>query len=100
MNPVRRALRYGILLALLAVVPVLVVGGVLMQLEYTQARAQYLETKTTLEETTGRLAAAERRLRELTTSVDAVEREVRRQLHLIKPGERLLVIQRPGSRPD
>lgn len=100
MNPVRRALRYGILLALLAVIPVLVAGGVLMQLEHRQARAQYLETKATLDETTGRLAAAERRLRELTTSVDAVEREVRRQLHLIKPGERLLVIQRPGSDPD
>jgi cell division protein FtsB len=56
-------------------------------------RDSYQETVDHLEDSTAQMESAERRLRLLTSSPEAVEREVRSQYQMLRPGETLYLLE-------
>ena len=65
--------------------------------ERGEAEARYRHQMEQVAAVTEDLDAVERRLRLLTTSMTAVEHEVRLHLKMVAPGERLVMIQYEGQ---
>ncbi len=61
--------------------------------EVAKARSQYEQAHSSVEKTEESLREVEQRLLRLSTDIDAVEDEVRRQLRMIRPGEELILIE-------
>ncbi len=77
----------------------LVVGNASLREDREVARARYARAATDLGRVTGELNATENRLRKLTTSLHAVEWEAREELQMVKPGERLVLLQFENPAP-
>ena len=97
--PSRRPLRSLLGAGLLALLALLALAGVKSYRELGAARAR--EARIELE-----IRAAEERRARLTTRIErlqndpaALEREVRRSLRWVGPGEVVLVVPEPGSEP-
>lgn len=97
MNALRTALRLLVLFTALATLPVLGWTALALQEEGARAQERYHAMAAQLDETTRDLRAVEGRLTRLSTSVAAVEEEARIQMRMVRPGERLVLISRPGQ---
>lgn len=73
--------------------PALVLSNRMMATEVEVARENYRIQVESLNQTTASLQATEHRLHRLTSSMSAVEQEVRSHLRLIRPGETLMLIE-------
>lgn len=90
---IRHLPRVILLLALAAAVPALVSSNLAMREEVRRSRANYKTQLETLGGVTEALGGAEHRLERMTSSLSAVEKEARAQFRLIRPGERLLLLE-------
>lgn len=86
-------LRLSLIAAAISAMPLLLLANYALDSEVTEARTRYEVTADQLRETTESLEQTEARLKELTSSLDAVEREVRAQLQMVKPGEKLVIVE-------
>ncbi|MBI1292842.1 hypothetical protein GC173_16640 [bacterium] len=93
MYRLRLVSRVVLLVAFLLAFPALVLSNLASRSEVVGARRLYDRTRADLAQTDGRLGAAEDRLKNLTTSVQAVEQEARERFRLVRPGETLVLIE-------
>lgn len=82
-----------LLAAVVLALPGLFLANMMMTDEVAVARENYDLQVESLRKTTASLEASEHRLDRLTSSMTAVEQEVRSNLRLIKPGERLVLVE-------
>lgn len=80
--------------SLLATAALMVLVTLPLVAERHEAEARYRETAEDFAEISAGLREVENTLTLLTTSLEAVEHEVRSELRMIKPGEKLVLIQR------
>jgi cell division protein FtsB len=85
--------RLILLLALLLAIPMMMEMNRVLSVEAQRAREKYENQVQSLRKVTQSLEAAEHRLHRMTSSVSAVEMEVRSSLRLVKPGERLVLVE-------
>lgn len=85
--------RIALLFCLIAMIPAMILGIGFLRGEEAEAKALYEYEVSRLNEITTEMERAETRLRQLTGSVEAVEKEARTQLRLVRPGERLVLIE-------
>jgi cell division protein FtsB len=76
-----------------ALAPLLAWSTMLLREEVATTQARYQHEAAELAQLTARMEQVERRLRLLTSSVPAVEQEVRRTLRMVRPGEHLVLFQ-------
>lgn len=88
----RHVPRIILLGALAAAVPALIYANLVMGEEVLRSQGKYQEQVGALGQVTDSLEGAEHRLDRMTSSMSAVEKEARAQLRLIRPGERLLLL--------
>lgn len=89
----RASLRLIVVAAALAAVPALVFSNLVLGGEIGHVRARYERTRANIDGLNMRLQDVEANLRRLSSSVPAVEQEVRRQFRLVKPGESLVLLE-------
>ncbi|MCC5874665.1 MAG: hypothetical protein JJU11_00465 [Candidatus Sumerlaeia bacterium] len=85
--------RLILLAAVLLAMPGVFLANMMLVDEVDVARENYTTQVDSLRQTTISLEASEHRLNRLTSSMSAVEQEVRSNLRLIKPGERLVLVE-------
>ena len=85
--------RLILLLALVLAIPVILEMNRVLSVEAQRARDKYENQVQSLRKVTETMEAAEHRLHRMTSSVSAVEMEVRSSLRLVKPGERLVLVE-------
>lgn len=85
-------LRLCLLCFVLAFIPVLVVANLVSGQEMERAQVRYELTAKELVQSTATLTKIENRLTRLINSVEAVEEEARRELRMVRPGEKFLLL--------
>jgi cell division protein FtsB len=88
----KSVVRLLLIIIVLLFLPLLIHENLVARENVDRARAEYERTATRLKTTTADLQRIERRLTRLTTSLGAVEDEVREQHRMIRPGETLVLI--------
>lgn len=100
MRILKRALHATLAIALATGMCSLVALRFLTAREVGKARANYEVARESLRQAEADHASRAARLRELTSSTRAVEVEIRTQYRMVKPGERLMLIERAPPTPS
>ena len=93
MTRTRLLFRFATLASIVLMAAAVVWSGLEPLGERALARESHDLSRQELEVVSERLSRTETRLQRLTTSIEAVEFEARYQLRMVKPGERLVIVQ-------
>lgn len=95
----RTTIKFILIIVVMGSAPVIALSNLVIMEETAKARQRYVETLDAFRQSQGELRGVEDKLRRLTSSVDAVEVEVRQQLRMVKPGEALILIRQEETPP-
>jgi len=92
-------LRLCLLCLVLGFMPILFVANLVSGQEMERAEVRYDLTAKELVQSTSALSIIEKRLTRLTNSLEAVEEEARRELRMVRPGEKFLLLDYEKGTP-